>query len=132
MADEKPAPFVPKTKRVVTLPLLKMATDKPVYVKITKAMYIGKEMKQKAEDKKKEPATLVDVVDLTTGEPAQLIVSAVVKSVLNEEYTGDSYVGLCFSITRQARKEGKSYDPFRVVEIEDPAAPVATDTKGKK
>lgn len=131
MSDEKAAVFVPKVKRVVTLPLLKMAVGVTVHAKMLTKMYIGKDMKQKEGDKKKEPATLIDVVDLTTGEPAQIIVSAVVKSVLSEEYPNDSYVGKCFSITKQTRVPGKGYDPFRVVEIEDPTEDANPNTAAK-
>jgi hypothetical protein len=111
-----------KTKKVLTLPLFKLVVDTPSHFKITGPMYIGKDMKQKEGDKKKEPATLANVTNLETGEAGQFIVNAVVKSVLTDEYPNDAYVGKCFAITKQKRKEGKSYDPFNVVEIEDPSA----------
>lgn len=111
-----------KRKKLLTRPVLKYVVDTAIYVKIEEKMHIGKEMKPGPDGKKKEPATLANVVDLKTGEPAQIIANAVVKSVLHEEYPNDSYVGLCFSITKQARVAGKSYDPFSIEEIEDPAA----------
>jgi hypothetical protein len=117
-----------KVKKVLTLPLFKLVVDTPSYFKITAAMYIGKDMKQKEGDKKKEPATLANVTNLETGEAGQFIVNAVVKSVLTEEYPADAYVGKCFAITKQKRKEGKSYDPFNVVEIDDPGATAAPAT----
>jgi hypothetical protein len=125
--------FTPVTKKVLTRPLLKFMADAPHYVRIECAMYIGKEMKAAAGEKKKEPATLCDITDLETGEQAQMIVNAVVKSVLSESYTGDTYVGKCFSITKKTRTPGKSYDPFNIVEIEDPAgAKVAPAPTAKK
>jgi hypothetical protein len=112
--------FTPTRKKLLTRPVLKYQVDIANYVLIETAMHIGKEMKQKEGDKKKDPATLCNVIDLRTGEPAQLIMNAVVKSVLTEEYPNDSYVGKCFSITKQARQTGKSYDPFSLEEIENP------------
>lgn len=112
--------FVPKRKKLLTRPVLKYVVDVANFVKIETAAHIGKEMKAGADGKKKEPATLCNVIDLKTGEPAQLILNAVVKSVLFEEYPNDAYVGKCFSITKQARVSGKTYDPFSIEEIEDP------------
>jgi len=104
---------------------LKYVVDVATCVKIEAASHIGKEMKPGADGKTKEPATLCNVIDLKTGEPAQIILNAVVKSVLAEEYPSDAYVGLCFAITKRARVQGKSYDPFSIEEIEDPAAAVS-------
>jgi hypothetical protein len=112
--------FVPKRKKLLTRPVLKYVVDVPNYVLIEAVMHVGKEMKQKEGDKKKDPATLCNVIDLKTGEPCQLIMNAVVKSVMAEEYPNDTYVGKCFSITKQARVAGKSYDPFSIEEIENP------------
>jgi hypothetical protein len=113
--------FTPKTVKVLTRPLLKFAADVPHHVLIQGAMYVGKEMKAAAGEKKKEPATLCDAIDLETGEMVQMIVNAVVKSVLSEEYAGNAYVGKAFTITKRQRVQGKSYDPFNVTEIEVPA-----------
>lgn len=115
------AEFKFKKIRAVNRPLLKFKTDEPLYVKAEKPMYKGKEIaadKAKEGDKKKEPAMLLDVIDLTTGEEAQIILSAVVQSVLKEEYPSDKYVGKCFSMTKKGRAPGKSYDQYTVVEIE--------------
>lgn len=127
-----PAPFVAKRKKLLTRPILKFVKDVPQYIKFEGAIYLGKEMKQKAEDKKKEPAHLADVIDLQTGELAQIIVNAVPMSVLKENYPNDSYVGKCFAITRQSRKEGKAYDPFSVEEIEDPTAAGKPDVEKER
>ncbi len=114
--------FVPKRKKLLTRPVLKYVVGIANCVKIEQAMHVGKEMKPGPDGKQKEPATICDVIDLRTGEPAQIIANAVVKSVLNESYPNDSYVGLCFAITKQNRVQGKSYDPFTIEEIEDPNA----------
>lgn len=112
--------FTPKTKRLLTRPILKMIEGQARHILIEAPMYVGKEMKSKAGEKNKEPATLANVIDLETGEPAQIIVSAVVKSVLNEEYPNNGYVHKAFSITKQAKQPGKQYNPFSVAEIEVP------------
>jgi hypothetical protein len=115
-----------KTKKLLTRPILKHSVGVTHYVKIESAMFVGREIKVRrgaAEgEQKKEPATLVNVINLEDGQPAQMIVNAVVKSVLNEEYPNEAYVGKCFSIAKQQRQPGKQYDPFRIEEIEDPAA----------
>jgi hypothetical protein len=125
--------FKPVRKKLLTRPVLKWEVSKPKYLKIEASMHIGKEIKSRSEkegDKKKDPATIAHVIDLTTGEPAQIIVNAVLKSVLIDEYPGDAYVGKCFSITKQARQPGKQYDPFQIEEIEDPTevAPTSKET----
>lgn len=132
-----PAPvFAPKRKKLLTKPLLKFVVGQPLYVFIHNAMYIGKDLSKPGDEKKKEPATLVDVTSLVVnaegtalvmGEEAQIIVNAVIKGVFHDEYANDAYVGKCFAITKQMRQPGKAYDPFKVEEIEGP--PEATLTK---
>jgi len=123
--------FQPKTKRVLTLPTFKLVVDAALYVRIDTAMAVGT-VRVGRDGKKpdKEPPTVMTVTNLESGEQGQLIANTVVKTTLDEEYPSGAYVGKCFSITKQKRKEGKSYDPFSIVEIEDPAvadkpAPVA-------
>jgi len=115
--------FVAKRKKLLTRPVFKWVVGMTLYCKIENAMHIGKEIKARNADpdaKKKEPATLCNVINLATGEPGQIIANTIIKSTLDEEYPNDSYVGLCFSITKQARQEGKQYDKFAIEEIEDP------------
>ena len=112
-----------KTKKLLTRPILKMDQGVARYVRIEGAMYIGRDMKEKVADggKKKEPATICDVVNLEDGSLMQIILNAVLKSVLSEEYPNDTYVGKCFGITKLGHAPGKAYNSFRVEEIEDPA-----------
>jgi hypothetical protein len=114
-----------KRKKLLTRPIIKFQVGQPNYVKIEGKIYLGREMKGDMTadgKKKKEPAHLADVIDLKTGELGQIIVAAVVLSVLNEEYPGDSYVGKCFAITKKTQQPGKSYFGYNVEEIEDPLA----------
>ena len=112
-----------KRKKLLTRPVLKMEEGKQRAVLIEGAMFVGKDIKsrtEKPEDKKKEPATIVNVTNLETGELAQIVVNAVMKSILTEEYPNDTYVGKCFLITKMGRQPGKQYNPFHIEEIEDP------------
>lgn len=124
-AASQPAPKGGKyTRKVaVTLPVLKMLEDQPHYVTATAAMYEGKEQKPAKEgDKPMEPATILPVVDIDTGEVAQIIVGAVLEGILNDSYPDAGYVGKSFEITKHAKKEGKRYHTYSVFEIEAPAA----------
>jgi hypothetical protein len=112
-----------KTKRLLTIPVLKFAVGQPRYVKITGAMFTGKQQKAVGDEKPKAPATLAPTVNLEDGSVCQIIVSSVVKSILTDEYPGDGYVGKCFKLTKGERNPGKQYNQFEVEEIEDPGAP---------
>jgi len=102
----------------VTLPLIKLEEETPVYVKITAPMFLGKEVKGTGDKAKMEPATLAHVVNLETGEPAQIIVNAVVVANLNECYPGDTYVNKSFQLIKHAKRDGKRYHDFSILEIE--------------
>jgi hypothetical protein len=119
-------------KRVknLTLDILKFVENESRHVKITSAIHLGKEQKKGKgdDDKAREPAHLAPCINLEDGAECQIIVSAVVLSVLNDEYPGDAYVGKCFAITKKNRVPGKQYFPYGVEEIEDPGKPVAIDT----
>lgn len=117
------------TKRL-TKPLLKFVVGQPRYVKIVSPIFLGKEMKAKEGDKKREPAHLVEAINLETGEECQVITGAVVKSVLEESYPNQSYVGKGFAICKADKEAGKEYIRYTVDEIEVEAG--ASETKPKK
>jgi len=124
-ATASAAGFVPKRKKLLTRPVLKLEPNKARYIKVEAAMYVGKEIKATRgrptdDEKKKEPATIMDVIDLTTGEPSQIVCNTVLKSTLQESYPNDGYVGLCFSVTKLDKESGKDYNKFKIEEIEDP------------
>lgn len=130
MTDEKKA-FVPKVKKLLTVPLLKLAVGEPRYIKVTAAMFIGKEIKSSranATPSNREPATLVNAINLETGEECQVICSAVVKGNFEDKYPDNSYVGKCFALTKLERAAGKEYNGFKMEEIEDPT-PVDKNAK---
>lgn len=118
-----------KTVRNVTLPVLKVEIEKPVYITVKDEMRLGSAQKPGREDgkggekkQKMEPATVCTVVDLETGEVKTLIVSAVVKGIFTDEYPNGGYVGKSFCLVKHAKKEGKNYFNFSVDEI-DPEQP---------
>ena len=113
------ASFVPKVLKVITLPILKKVDGVAVYVKILGEIFTGKEMKGK-DSGDMAAAELVNVIDLETGEPMQMICNAVLKSTLEENYPDGGYVGLGFSI-EQMKVEGKRYKNYRINQIEVPA-----------
>ena len=108
------------------MPTLKLLPDVPVYVKITDPIFKAKEQKlkegEKEKDRKKAPM-LFNVVNLETGEAMQVVVGAVVQSEITETYPKDSYVGLCFMITKLKKKDlsgGRGYFTYEISQIEDP------------
>lgn len=120
------ATFVPKIKKHVTLPLLKMVKDTPYYVRFESAMFKAKEVTaarnvdpNSAAAQKREPPMLAQVVNLENGEMAQIICPAVLVSELNNHYPDEAYRGRCFAIELK-KVEGKSYNLVNVTEIEDP------------
>jgi hypothetical protein len=113
--------------KAVTLPVFKMVEETPVYVKITAAMYEGKEQKPVLDKdgkpgKAMEPATILPVMNVETGELSQIIAGAVLEGILNDSYPDAGYVGKAFEVVKHAKREGKRYNTYSVFEIEAPAA----------
>lgn len=103
--------------KAVTLPVLSLKDGDQVGVKFDGAMFKGKQITEANSKIKKEAATLANVTKLDTGEQMQLIVSAVLKSTLEENYPDLQYVGKLFAIHRIAPKQGKTYATFGVFEL---------------
>ncbi len=110
--------FVPKVKKNLTPPVLKLDEDVPRYVQIEAKMYIGKSITAKPGEKDREPAHILDCTNLETGEVCQVIASSIIQSTLTENYPNDSYVGKRFSFTKKARQAGKQYNKFEILELE--------------
>ena len=117
-AEKNAARF--SVKRKLVMPLLKMRSGEAIYVKPTGPHFTGKDIDKGETDpaKKRAPAELCNVIDLTTGEEVQIIVSAVLASVWEDEYPDDSYVGKGFKIIKGVKAEGKSYYSYSVDEVE--------------
>lgn len=115
-AVQSEAPKFKLLKRV-TVELFKWQAGIVYYYKITGAIFQGKPINDKSSAKKKEPAFLMDVIDLSSGAVGQVIVAAVLKSTLLEEYPDNAYVGKSFAI-KQRKIPGKDYNGFDIAEIE--------------
>ena len=115
-----------KVKKLLTRPTISLKKlDAECYIKIESAMHEGQEMKaDKSAKEPKKPAIVMDVINLETGEAAQVVVGTMIKSTLEAEYAEDTYVGLCFHIKNTGKKDipgGGSYNKFLIEEIEEPA-----------
>ena len=105
--------------RSVTLPTLRIEEETPVYVKVTGPMTVSQvQQKPDGDGKVKEPATVMPVVNIDSGEVAQIIVGAALKGILNETYPKESYVDLSFEICKHGKAPGKRYNTYSVFEIE--------------
>lgn len=118
---ETPSTDTPRTYRriaSVIRPLLKLEIDKPAFVKIDGTIFTGKAVPATDGKKAMEPARIVNVVDLSTGEECQMILNAVLESTLTETYPNDTYDGRSFEITKLPKRSGKQYHDFRLYEVE--------------
>lgn len=113
-----PAAFVPKVKKLLTLPLLKIKADETVYVQIKGAMYLAKAQPPKDGKPAETPPTLATAVNLETGELCQIICGEVMKSTLAENYPDNEYIDKGFSVTMHPAKNGKKYNTYTISEIE--------------
>jgi len=118
MATSKFDPKAVKVVKAVTRPTLTLVQGVPVYVKILKPIYVGKEIKGTEKNADAKPADIADIVNLETDKEQQLVVGAVVKSNFEEAYPKDAYVGKSFMITKLEKKEGKRYFNYEISEIE--------------
>lgn len=119
-----------KMAKQLVFPVLKLPAGDTVYVKITDALYQGRQIEDQEDSKgnKRGPATLLKVIDLQEADEtatAKVIVAPkLLQSTLRENYEADSYVGKFFAITKgESKTKGKNgdYNTFQVIEIEDPA-----------
>lgn len=115
-------PSTVKTLKLVNLPVLSQRNKGSIYVFFLGAMHVGKVVNEEVgkDGKKRGPATIAHVVDLTTGAPAQIIISTVQAGVLRESYPSDSYVDKSFHLENLGKLNGKEYNSVNVSEIETP------------
>lgn len=85
-----------------------------VVCKIIETIYIGKPVQNSAI---KQPAELAPI-ESTEGEERLLVVNAVLKKELDENYPDNSYVGRWFAITKHRKRPGKKYNNFSIMELE--------------
>lgn len=100
-------------KKVVNRVLLRHADGQTVFFTVMKKAYEGKEIKGST----MAPATLVDVVEATTGQEMQYIVNAVLMGLWDDEYPKDAYVGKSFAVYKEGKAPGKRYSNISLSEI---------------
>lgn len=112
-ANTKPAGFQFKVKKHVTVPLLKMVNNTPIYVKFESAVFLGKVV-----DDKKAAPHMANCINLETGEQVQIILGTVLLGNLEEAYPDESYVGKAFELVKQAPEGSRKYALYQIAEIE--------------
>lgn len=121
-AAAEPAKFVPKVKKILTLPLLKFEVGKTHYLKSLGPYFRAKPIKNPSEaDKNKEPPLLMNVVDLETGEMSQIILGQVLANIFDDEYPNSTYADKNFAVTLTGQKRGRNgnnANMYRVEELE--------------
>lgn len=107
-----------KITSVVTVPVIKLMPDAPVYVKPQSKMEVSKQIKNPTRGAQPmEPATTMHCVDLQSGGECTLIVGAMLKSVFEEKYPEGSYVGKSFQIVNHGKRGDKKYNAYSVNEV---------------
>jgi len=72
---------------------------------------------------------IMSVRDVEDGNDKEILVGAVLRSSLTENYSEDGYVGLTFACTQGAVKAGTRYKTMTVSEVEVDNAPAAKKAK---
>lgn len=105
-----------KRKAAITLPTTSFKERDILYCKVVAEIRTGKAIKRGSEDM--EPAELMRIIDLETGEEVDLIVPAVLGAILSDmKEEGKDYVGMAFEIQKQDAP-GKRYKKYSVYEID--------------
>jgi hypothetical protein len=115
-----------KRKKLLTRPALSLKNAGSEYaVKIVSPIRIAEvnelenanEVKQGR--KPKDPPKLCDVIDLETGAEAIIVCPSMIVSEFEKNYPDDSYVGLCFLIRNEGKKESKNGDRYNQMYLEE-------------
>lgn len=101
-------------KKTVNRVLLRHNVGQTVFINILTPVRVGKEIKGST----MAPAKLVTVIEQTTGQEMDYIVSAVVEGLLQDNYPKNGYVGLSFAIYKEPKAAGKRYNNFSLAEID--------------
>lgn len=115
--------FVPKVLKQVSTNLIKLRAGSSIYFKVTAPMKeAAKATRTDGKDADKNPPTLLDGVDLASGEVGTIICGSVLIDLFNSEYPSDSYVNKGFWIRVVEKKDaqaggGRSYNVYDVKEI---------------
>ena len=99
--------------KAVTRPVLRFGTQ-PEYIRIESLMYEGEVMEK---SKIKAIPTLLEVINLKTGEAMLMVCAEVFKQEILRNYPKDAYVGKDFQV-RKIKVDGKDYALWAIAEIE--------------
>ena len=102
-----------KIKAAVTRPVLKFGVA-PEYIHIESAMVLGEKMEGA---KIKELPTLMDVINISTGESMLIVCATVFRQELHKAYPNDTYVNKDFMV-RKIKTSAKNYAIWAITEIE--------------
>lgn len=106
-------------KKTVTVPVLKLMPDQPVYIYVESAMEQSKQVAgAKVAGQTMEPATIMHCTNLDSDTECLLIVGTMLKSVIEESYPNNSYVGLSFEVINHGKRGDKKYNAYSLCEIE--------------
>lgn len=106
-----------KKVKAVTRPTLKKVDGEAVVVTLDGKIFTGSDVKMSKGDAEMQPARIINVIDhLDNNKEKQMIVNAVLESILTENYPKDTYTGKSFEII-QYQPEGKRYKNFEVTEV---------------
>lgn len=115
----------------VTVPVLKLMPDRPVYVRIESAMQVSKQVQaKKVGAAPMEPATIAHCVNLENDSECILIVGRMLKSVIDESYPDNGYVGKSFELVNHGMRGDKRYNSYSVNEVEVSDAADEPDDNG--
>lgn len=128
-APAGPRKFVPKVLKVITLPLIKLRPGSELFVQVVSPMFLADAIKNpkplKEGETAQKPPMLVNVMDLETGEAAQIIPGQILQDIFTDKYPKETYVGKGFWIKVGEKKGGgggrSGYNTYTVSEIEVPA-----------
>jgi hypothetical protein len=125
--SEQAAPGVPSTavsftgfkvKKQVVLPILTLPEGVTRGIRPTAPMYEGKDISEKTGKPGEKIATLLNCVDLSTGQECMIVVPALLEGAFADEYENDDYVGRDFAVLKGEKPQGKRYHRFSVAEID--------------
>lgn len=115
LPDDKPLDLGAfKVKKIITRPVLKLIVDKPVAFRVESLMETGK-----VTEGDKKPADVFFVTDMVTGRECTVVVPAVLKAEIEDNYADGSYVGKYFGVCKREKIEGKRYHNYDIVELDE-------------
>jgi hypothetical protein len=114
-----------KVKKNVTVALFKLVPGEDNFFHVQGSMHIGEKIGDR------EPATLMHVINMQTGEEGQIICPTILQKELAKQYENDTYVGKRFWL-RITRVPEKKYNMVEISELEDEDAVADSSAETEK